>query len=554
VVGTLSSGPGVVEGPYGGDIEAAPSNTPDRSGGVTIVVLVIGLLITATVTWTAWTLNAKTESRLLHLQTEQAGDVLTAAVPNTQTPLATAAQIAEVTGGSPSAFMQYFSPFVGPGQQFVSASLWEVDGAGARSVAVVGASSDLSAASATAASLINRALHSKSFVVAGIVQHQSPHIGYAYGLPGPAPRFVVYAEHAVPADRRSAVASNSAFADLNYAIYLGSPTTGHLLTTSFSHVPAGGSTDKFRVPFGDSELTLVTAAAGQLGGTLSARLPWIFAILGVLLTVLAAWITRWLMRRRVEAERDSDQIRSLYGQLGDLYSEQRSIAETLQRALLPHVIPDIPHLEIAVRYVPGTRGMDIGGDWYSVLSIDDRHFAFVVGDVSGRGVSAASVMAALRFTIRTLLLEGNSPAEVLRKCSFQIRADIEGHFATAVVGIGDMERHEVTLANAGHLNPLLVTSGSTGFVETAVGVPLGIPGGGYESVTVATPSTSTMIAFTDGLVERRGESIDVGMQRLATATAAGNGPLDDLLTTIIGDLTDEDSEDDIAILALRWLP
>jgi serine phosphatase RsbU (regulator of sigma subunit) len=364
---------------------------------------------------------------------------------------------------------------------------------------------------------------------------------------------VVYAEHAVPADRRSAVASNSAFADLNYAIYLGSPTTGHLLTTSFSHVPVGGSTDRAEVPFGDSELILVTAAAGQLGGTLSARLPWIFAILGVLLTAFAAWITRWLMRRRVEAERDAGKIRSLYGQLGDLYSEQRAIAETLQRALLPHVIPDIPHLEVAVRYVPGTQGMDIGGDWYSVLSIDERHFAFVVGDVSGRGVSAASVMAALRFTIRTLLLEGNSPAEVLRKCSIQIRGDIEGHFATAVVGIGDMERHEVSLANAGHLNPLLVRGGSTGFVQTSVGVPLGIPGGGYESVTVATPPASTMIAFTDGLVERRGESIDVGMDRLAVVTGAGQGPLDDLLTKIIGDLTDDQSEDDIAILALRWV-
>lgn len=174
--------------------------------------------------------------------------------------------------------------------------------------------------------------------------------------------------------------------------------------------------------------------------------------------------------------------------------------------------------------------------------------------MSRAGVSAASVMAALRFTIRTLLLEGNSPAEVLRKCSFQIRADIEGHFATAVVGIGDMERHEVSLANAGHLNPLLITSVNTGFVETAVGVPLGIPGGNYRSVTVTTPPASTMIAFTDGLVERRGESIDVGMQRLATATVAGDGPLDDLLTKIIGELTDDQSEDDIAILALRWVP
>jgi serine phosphatase RsbU (regulator of sigma subunit) len=556
VVGTLSSGPGAIEQhPGDGGIGAARPSGPDRSRGVTILVVVIGLLITAAATWTAWTLNDKTESRLLHVQTAQAGDVLTASVPNTQTPLATAAQIAEVTGGSPSAFTGYFGPFVGgSGHQFVSASLWEVGSSGARSVAVVGAVPDLSATSATTGSLITRALHSKSFVVTGIFDRRSPHIGYAYSLPGPSPRYVVYAEHAVPADRRSAVASNSAFADLNYAIFLGpNATTGRLLTTSFIHLPVEGSRDKVSVPFGDTELTLVAAPIGQLGGTLSARLPWIFAGLGILLTALAAWITRWLMRRRVEAERVAGEISDLYGQLGDLYREQRTIAETLQRALLPHVIPDIPHLEVAVRYVPGTRGMDIGGDWYSVVSIDERYFGFVIGDVSGRGVSAASVMAALRFTIRTLVLEGNSPAEVLRKCSSQIRADIEGHFATALVGIGDMERHEVTLANAGHLNPLLLTSGSASYVETAVGVPLGIPGGSYGSVQVPTPPASTLIAFTDGLVERRGESIDVGMERLATATGAGDGPLDDLLTTIIGDLTNAQSDDDIAILALRWL-
>jgi len=532
-----------------------PPSAPDHSRGVTVLVLIIGLLITASATWTAWTLNAKTQSRLLHLQTEQAGELLTAVVPETQTPLATAAQIAAFTGGSPSAFTRYFGPFVGSGQQFVSASLWEVGTGGARSIAVVGAAPDLSVTSATTASLINSALHSKSFVVAGIYGGRSPHIGYAYSLPGPAPRFVVYAEHAVPADRRSAVASNSAFADLNYAIFLGPDTAaGHLLTTSFGHVPVGGPTDEVSVPFGSTELTLLTAATGQLGGTLSARLPWIFAVLGVLLTALATWLTRWLMRRRVEAERVAGEISDLYRQLGDLYREQRTIAETLQRALLPHVIPDIPHLEIAVRYVPGTRGMDIGGDWYNVIPVDDRHFAFVIGDVSGRGVSAASVMAALRFTIRTLVLEGNSPAEVLAKCSSQIRTDIGGHFATALIGIGDMERHEVVLANAGHLNPLLMVSGGTAFVETTVGVPLGIPGRAYESVTVSTPPVSTMIAFTDGLVERRGESIDVGMQRLVTATGAGDGPLDGLLTKIIADLTDDQSEDDIAILALRWLP
>ncbi len=306
------------------------------------------------------------------------------------------------------------------------------------------------------------------------------------------------------------------------------------------------------MPFGDTALTLVTAPMGQLGGSLSGRLPWIFAILGLLLTGFAAWVTHGLVRRRQDAERDASHIRGLYGQLDHLYREQRTNAETLQRSLLPQANPEIHGMEFGVRYVPGAHGVDIGGDWYSVVALDDTHFGFVIGDVSGHGIKAASVMAALRFTIRALVVEGNSPAEVLEKCSTQVMPLIGGHIATVLIGIADVGTREVTLANAGHLNPLLITPDGAEFVTTKVGVPVGVPESTYDTVTLSTPRRSTLLAFTDGLVERRGESLDIGLERLRRATPVDGRSLDDLLTTVIDAMTSESTDDDIAVLALRW--
>ena len=298
----------------------------------------------------------------------------------------------------------------------------------------------------------------------------------------------------------------------------------------------------------------MAAASGQLGGDLSEYLPWIFGIIGIALTITAAWMAQRLVRRRGAAERDAAQIGRLYSRLEELYGEQRTIAETLQRALLPQVSPNIAGLETAVRYVPGAKGVDIGGDWYSVVAIDDDRFGFVVGDVSGRGISAATIMAALRYTIRTLVLEGNSPASVLDKCSKYLDVIVDGHFATVMVGIGDMVNHQVTLSNAGHLNPLLINGERVDYLETNVGVPLGVGGHRYQSVTFSSPPNSTLIAFTDGLIERRGEGIDVGLDRLKeSATAASRQPLEEMLSAIIQTLTNDASEDDVAVLALRWL-
>jgi serine phosphatase RsbU (regulator of sigma subunit) len=520
---------------------------------VPLIVLVVGLVITLALVLVAWALNDHNQSRLLGLEAKQAGTVIAAAVPGTQTPLEVATQVARTSGGATSAFEQYMTTQVGPGKQFTAASLWRGTGAGARPLASVGSSELLTTRSVEARDLVARSFGSSTFVVSEFQDGRQLSLGFALATPGSGPRFAVYAERPLPADRKAAVAQNSAFSDLSYAIYLGGTTTpSHLLTTDFDRLPVSGRHATVREPFGDSQLTLVVAAQSQLTGTLSSWLPWIFAVMGIVLSVSAALITERLVRRRHAAESAETQIRRLYDELGTLYGRQRTIAETLQRTLLPRASPDIPGLEIAVRYLPGAHGIDIGGDWYSIVGLDDGRFAFVIGDVSGRGLSAASTMAALRFTIRAYALDGDAPSTILEKCSDQLDIDTDGHFATVLIGLGDVARHEITLANAGHLNPLLIDGGRTSFVPTPVGVPIGVAGGHYRSVTVTVPPRATLIAFTDGLVERRHESLDAGLKRFEDAATGQDLELDALVEQIVGTLGNDGSEDDIAILAVRW--
>ncbi len=260
-----------------------------------------------------------------------------------------------------------------------------------------------------------------------------------------------------------------------------------------------------------------------------------------------------LVRRRKEAEIASETIGSLYGDLDRLYAEQRNIAVTLQRALLPRRSPSIANLEIASRYVAGTDGVDVGGDWYSLIQVDEQRFAFVVGDVSGRGVNAATIMAQLRYTVRAYLLEGHDPGAVLGMVSGQLDIAEDGHFATILVGVGDLSSREVTVANAGHLNPLVICGGQSSFVETTVGPPIGIGPAEYAETTFVMGPGSILLGFTDGLIERRGEDIDRGFERVANAVTDVDTTLEALLTRLLDSVADDTAADDIAILAFRWV-
>jgi serine phosphatase RsbU (regulator of sigma subunit) len=544
-------------GPGSRDAAAARAGNrgPRYPVRVIAIIGIFGIALTVLFTWGAARFDRNTEERLLQVQTRQAAAVLSTASLVIQQPMKAALDVQAFAGrGSASVFERGMGAVVGTGDdQFVSASLWHRDGGRIRSVATEGARQGIDGNSPEGQALFDRALKSTTSVVERVVVGDQ--IRLAFALANPETGHIVLAERAVPADRRSRVDQDAAFADLNYAIYLGEGTEMADLTTTDvdpADLPMKGLTYRTEVPFADTKLTMVMSPRRHLGSALSQRLPIIFGVGGLLLTIIAALVARQLVRARSEAENNTETITDLFQRVDFLYEEQRDLFVRLQRALLPQVIPTIPHVETASRYVAGAQGVDIGGDWYSVIGVDEDWFAFVVGDVSGHGVDAVAVMAHARFTLRAYLVDGNSPQQALEKCSRQFDISIDDHMITTIAGIGNWRTGEIVMANAGHPPPLLVTADQVDYFPLPVGRPLGVGPSEYEPATFTLAEGATLILYTDGLIERRTEDIDIGMRRLVDVVAPiAQDPLEALVDQVLTSLRDEDAADDIAVLALR---
>lgn len=529
-----------------------------RPARVVAITVLIGMLLTAVSAWAAHRADSSTEDRLLQTQTLQAATVLSTAIFGIEQPLTIALQVQSTAGpdGDPVLFRRTFSTSIDADPRFVSASLWHRERGTITRLTAVGGTPGMDPGGTEVQDFLERALASDTSVVEQIAVGDQARIAYA--LADPTTGFIVKVERAIPADRRASVDNDSAFSDLDYAIYLGEEARQSDLTTTNvdpADLPLVGNTDSTKVDFGDSKLTLVTRSNGHLGSTLSHRLPLILLLGGGFLTLVTALVARQLIGARIRVEADSATINALYQRNSMLYENQRALFLRLQRALLPHGVPDIPELEVASKYVAGADGIEIGGDWYSVIDVGDDHFGFVVGDVSGHGVDAVAEMARARFTLRAYLLDGNSPAEALEKCSAQFDVAVDDHIVTAVVGLATWRTGEVVVANAGHPLPLLVTTEGSEYVSMPVGPPLGVGASRYQSATFTMPPGSTLIAYTDGLVERRDEHIDTGMQRLVDRADAHRGEsVSALLTSLLDDLRGDGAADDIAVLALRRQP
>jgi serine phosphatase RsbU (regulator of sigma subunit)/anti-sigma regulatory factor (Ser/Thr protein kinase) len=514
-----------------------------------------GVLLTALATWATARADRNTEQRLLETQTRQAASVLSTAVLGIQQPMSAVldAQALLPPEDGPEAFTRLLSEQVGPQKLYVSASLWGPDAHGLSRLASLGADPGMDPEGPDAQALVRRALGSTTSVVRRVEVGDRTRIAYALGDPDSG--VVVYVERDIPEDRRSPVDSDSAYADLHYAIYLGSSTdTTDLTTTDVDpeDLPLTGLTDQETLAFGDTVLTLATSPRHHLGSSLSQRLPWFLLVGGLLLTTGVAAVARQLIRSRLHALSATETITALYERVDSSYAEQRDVSVRLQRALLPSTLPDIPGIDIAAEYLAGAQGIDIGGDWYSAIALGEDTFGFVVGDVSGHGLDAVAEMARARFTLRAYLFDDAEPATALEKCARQFDISTDGHLVTALVGIANRRTGEVTVASAGHPAPLLVTPGTATFIEVPVGLPLGAGRSSYESSTFTLPQGSTLVAYTDGLVERRGEDIDVGMRRLLSTVESAKGlALDDVVSAVLRSLEDSPTSDDVALLAIR---
>ena len=247
---------------------------PIRAAAITAV---IGVLLTVVSAGAAHRADTATERRLLETQSKQAAAVLSTAIFVIEQPLTTALQVQATSGpgGDPSVFRRTFAANVGGEDAlFVSASLWRRDGRAFTRLAAVGAPPGMNPAGQAIQDFLGRAAEVTTSVVQRVVVGNQGRIAFA--LADPATGFVIKVERAIPRDRRSRQDQNSAFAQIDYAIYLGEDTgLDDMTTTSVdpADLPLEGSTYETTIPFGDTVLTLVTRPTEHLGSPLSQRLP-----------------------------------------------------------------------------------------------------------------------------------------------------------------------------------------------------------------------------------------------------------------------------------------
>ncbi|GAA4542391.1 SpoIIE family protein phosphatase [Pseudonocardia xishanensis] len=244
-----------------------------------------------------------------------------------------------------------------------------------------------------------------------------------------------------------------------------------------------------------------------------------------------------------------------------LHEAEHEIAAVLQRSLLPREVVPLEGLAVAARYRPGAAGVQAGGDWYDLFPVSlaggRAGIALAVGDVVGQGAAAAAVMGQLRVALSGALRQGRAPAEALETLDEYVSWVPGAQASTAACLILDRETRTLRWARAGHLPPLLVDSTGAGFLEGGHGPVLGIRGRPpYSEGTIVVRPGATLLLYTDGLVERRGELLDTGLERLRTAAEdLADAPPEQLVDGLLDRLGEQDVHpDDIAVVAVRLLP
>ncbi len=239
------------------------------------------------------------------------------------------------------------------------------------------------------------------------------------------------------------------------------------------------------------------------------------------------------------------------------FESEQTIAETLQRSVLPASLPRVEGVQLAARYLPGTAHLDVGGDWFDALNLPDGRLGLVVGDVVGKGVQAAASMSQLRNAIRAFSVERLKPSSLLARLNRLAESALDTSFATVAYLVLDPATGTCRMASAGHPPPVVAfPDGRVELLEGVRGLPLGTGlETKYRQQTLELPAGAIVILYTDGLVERRGRSIDEGLADLCEAVARAPKDPDRLLEHVLAHVVPgEERGDDIALLAARVLP
>ncbi|MFI9344808.1 SpoIIE family protein phosphatase [Streptomyces sp. NPDC052773] len=233
------------------------------------------------------------------------------------------------------------------------------------------------------------------------------------------------------------------------------------------------------------------------------------------------------------------------------YQNARNTALTLQRSLLPSHPPVTGGLEVASRYQPAGATVEVGGDWFDVIPLEDGKTALVVGDVMGSGINAAATMGRLRTATNTLAALDLDPARLLEHLD-RITADLDHSIATCLYAVHDPRLRQCRIANAGHLPPVRVRAGNgPELLDLPTGAPLGVGGVAFSTTVFDLEPGDQLVLYTDGLVETRRHSLDERLDTLLSLLGGPARPLDEICDLLLRTLHHPDNHDDVAVLIAR---
>ena len=236
-----------------------------------------------------------------------------------------------------------------------------------------------------------------------------------------------------------------------------------------------------------------------------------------------------------------------------LYEQERDVAHALQQALLADRPPQDARFAVATQYRPAVETLEVGGDWYDTFKIDEERIGVVVGDVVGRGLAAASAMGQLRSGVRALAAAGLGPADVIDRLDGFVAQIEAAHWATVAYAEVDLAARSARYSCAGHPPPLVFEPDRpSGFLWEGRSAPLAVGGSRIEAEIALAPG-ARLLLYTDGLVERRGESLDEGLDRLAAELEPRRtAPLPQLVDTLTDAmLAGAQHRDDVCLLCLE---
>jgi anti-sigma regulatory factor (Ser/Thr protein kinase) len=242
------------------------------------------------------------------------------------------------------------------------------------------------------------------------------------------------------------------------------------------------------------------------------------------------------------------------------FERERAMALALQRSLLPRAFPPQCAVEVASRYLPAQEG--VGGDWYDVIPLSGGRVALVVGDVVGHGIHAAATMGRLRTAVRNFCALDLPPEDLLGQLDALVESmdadEAEDQRGVGMIGatclyvVYDPVTGMCSVAAAGHPCPAVVgRDGSVAFLDLPTGPPLGLGGSSYEAVELPIDEGSTLVLYTDGLVESRDQDIGTGLERLSAVLEGPGRDPEELCAAAIGGLLPSRPWDDVALLAAR---